>query len=51
MSAYLLEILKCCLPPFINLSKRVWNITDITELIRFRKKTILAGDLRAKYPV
>jgi hypothetical protein len=31
--------------------QRVWNDADITELLRFRKKTILAGDLNAKHQV
>jgi hypothetical protein len=27
-----------------------WSITDITELLNFRRKSILAGDLNAKHP-
>jgi hypothetical protein len=29
---------------------RIWNDEDITELLSFRHKCILAGDLNAKYP-
>jgi hypothetical protein len=29
---------------------RVWGDTDITELLSFRRKSILAGDLNAKNP-
>jgi hypothetical protein len=31
--------------------QRVWSDTDITELLGFRNKSILAGDLNAKHPV
>jgi hypothetical protein len=27
-----------------------WNDTDITELLSFRHKALLAGDLNAKHP-
>jgi hypothetical protein len=29
---------------------RTWNDEDITELLSFRHKCILAGDLNAKHP-
>jgi hypothetical protein len=29
---------------------RAWSDTDITELLHFRRKSILAGDLNAKHP-
>jgi hypothetical protein len=29
---------------------RAWNDADITELLSFRRKSILAGDLNAKNP-
>jgi hypothetical protein len=29
---------------------RTWSDTDITQLLRFRNKSILAGDLNTKYP-
>jgi hypothetical protein len=29
---------------------RAWNDADITELLSFRRKFILAGDLNAKHP-
>jgi hypothetical protein len=32
-------------------SLRAWRDTDITELINFRTKSILAGDLNAKHLV
>jgi hypothetical protein len=35
---------------FINLRKD-WSDTAITELLGFRSKSILAGDLKAKHPV
>jgi hypothetical protein len=31
--------------------QRLWSDTDITELLSFRNKTILAGDLNTKHPV
>jgi hypothetical protein len=31
--------------------QRLWSDTDITELLCFRNKSILAGDLNTKYPV
>jgi hypothetical protein len=31
--------------------QRPWSDTDITELLGFRNKYILAGDLNTKYPV
>jgi hypothetical protein len=31
--------------------QRLWSDTDITELLGFRNKSILAGDLNAKHPV
>jgi hypothetical protein len=31
--------------------QRLWTDTNITELLGFRNKYILAGDLNAKYPV
>jgi hypothetical protein len=29
-------------------ASRLWSDTDITELLRFRNKSVLAGDLNAK---
>jgi hypothetical protein len=29
---------------------KVWSDADITELLSFRRKSILAGDLTAKHP-
>jgi hypothetical protein len=29
---------------------RAWSDADITELLSFRRKSILAGDLNAKHP-
>jgi hypothetical protein len=31
--------------------QKLWIDTDIRELLGFRKKSILAGDLNAKHPV
>jgi hypothetical protein len=31
--------------------QRLWSDTDITELLGFRNKSILAGDLNTKHPV
>jgi hypothetical protein len=31
--------------------QRLWSDTDITELLGFRSKSILGGDLNAKHPV
>jgi hypothetical protein len=31
--------------------QRLWTDTDITELLGFRNKSMLAGDLNAKHPV
>jgi hypothetical protein len=29
---------------------RAWSVADITELLSFRRKCILAGDQNAKHP-
>jgi hypothetical protein len=44
-----LETLKYFLQLFIDLRKD-WGDTNITELLDFRSKSILAGDLNAKHP-
>jgi hypothetical protein len=31
--------------------QRLWSDTDITELLGFRNKSMLAGDMNAKHPV
>jgi hypothetical protein len=31
--------------------RKLWSDTDITELLRFRNKSILAGDLNAEHPI
>jgi hypothetical protein len=33
-----------------NSSGRAWSDADFIELLSFRRKTILAGDLNAKHP-
>jgi hypothetical protein len=45
-----METLKCFLQLFIHL-QRLWSDTDITELLGFRNKSMLAGDLNAKHAV
>jgi hypothetical protein len=32
-------------------SGRAWRDTDTNELLRFRNKSVLVGDLNAKHPV
>jgi hypothetical protein len=44
------ETLKCFLQLFINLYKD-WSDTENTEILVFRSRFILAGDLNAKPPV
>jgi hypothetical protein len=39
------------LAPVNKSLKRLWSDTDITKLLGFRNKSILAGDLNAKHPV
>jgi hypothetical protein len=36
------------LSAFYKSTQRLWADTDITELLGFRRKSILAGDLNAK---
>jgi hypothetical protein len=39
-----------CGPVFRHTFETTWNDADITELLSFKPKTILAGDLNAKNP-
>jgi hypothetical protein len=45
-----LLIVKYCMHLFINLPGPSWSDADITELLSFRRRSILAGDLNAKHP-
>jgi hypothetical protein len=49
-AAYLLVIVKYCLQLFYIIPGRAWSDADITELLSFRSKSFLAGDLNAKHP-
>jgi hypothetical protein len=49
-SAYRLETLKCSLQLFINHCEN-GEVTDITDLLGFKNKSILTGDVNTERPV